>query len=329
MKKQDKPLVTVVIPCYNRVIWLEDEINSLKNQTYPNIEILLVDGGSTDGSVELAKKLGARVIRVNINGFDEARLRYEGAIKAKGSIIIQADSDVHFPKNYVEEMVKPIIKGEADATAISLIKVHKKRKGLLADFWRIKRLASHEAKKRGLHEVKGALAMKKEVIEKVGPYDDSLIVGTDVDYSYRIRKAGFKVKPVFTTWFHHADPDKLIPFIRRVYWGSYYGHEFMKKWKKGYVKRCVLSVFLNSLFFVGLILLPLFPLIGFYSLVPIVLSFLIEGVFPLLFYKHYRLMPKLALKEKKVKLFLLLPFLMYLYMRFDILGWGLGLFRQS
>jgi len=51
-----KPLISIITPTFNRRDFLEININSLLNQTYQNFEHIIVDGGSTDGTVELLKK---------------------------------------------------------------------------------------------------------------------------------------------------------------------------------------------------------------------------------------------------------------------------------
>ena len=58
------PLVSILIPCYNAAPWLAATLESALAQTWPNKEIILVDDGSTDGSVAIAQRFAARGVRV-------------------------------------------------------------------------------------------------------------------------------------------------------------------------------------------------------------------------------------------------------------------------
>jgi len=51
------PLVSIIIPCYNSAKWLEEAINSALAQTHGNVEVVVVDDGSTDTSVAIAQRL--------------------------------------------------------------------------------------------------------------------------------------------------------------------------------------------------------------------------------------------------------------------------------
>lgn len=94
------PLVTVIIASYNHSAYIEASVASVIAQTYPNIELIVVDDGSTDGSVELLQRLQAK------HGFDFtsqenrglSRTLNETIARARGSLIVPFGSDdIMFP----------------------------------------------------------------------------------------------------------------------------------------------------------------------------------------------------------------------------------------
>lgn len=95
------PKLSVVIPVLNGVHELPRLFESLKTQQYSGeIEIIVADAGSTDGSVELAQNAGYRVVAVpNESGIGATR--QAGCETATGEIIINTDSDCSWPPNYL------------------------------------------------------------------------------------------------------------------------------------------------------------------------------------------------------------------------------------
>lgn len=85
-------LVTVIIPTYNRESKLSDSIESALNQTYPNIQIIVIDDGSIDKTADLVKKYPTVEYYYKKNG-GQASARNLGLKYAKGSIIASLDSD--------------------------------------------------------------------------------------------------------------------------------------------------------------------------------------------------------------------------------------------
>jgi glycosyltransferase involved in cell wall biosynthesis len=101
-----QPLVSIVIPTKNEAGFLEKLLESIKNQSYKNIEVIVVDYKSDDGTVQIARSFGARVIEVSRKGVGYAT--HVGFENAKGDIIIRTDADAIFPPELISNTVKRI-----------------------------------------------------------------------------------------------------------------------------------------------------------------------------------------------------------------------------
>ncbi len=100
------PLVTVIIPTYNRRSIVVDAINSIFNQTYKNIEVVVVDDGSTDGTGDLIKEVFSHKVKyIYTDHGEKARARNLGAKSAKGEFICFLDSDDLLTEDSIEKRV--------------------------------------------------------------------------------------------------------------------------------------------------------------------------------------------------------------------------------
>ncbi len=106
------PKVSIVVPAYNEAMNIERLIESIQYQDYPpfeNCEVIIVDDGSQDGTAEIAKRLGAKVIRHERNT-GKAKALEDGIKAAKGGeVILTMDADSYFAdgsslKNVVENL---------------------------------------------------------------------------------------------------------------------------------------------------------------------------------------------------------------------------------
>lgn len=111
MAKKKLTTVTVSIPTYNSGSFLTRCLTALKNQTYKKIEINIIDGGSTDNTVEIAKNFKAKILTVKGSLM---RSRFEGVKIANGDYVLLLDSDQILSKNAIEKCIKKIEENNLD-----------------------------------------------------------------------------------------------------------------------------------------------------------------------------------------------------------------------
>ena len=101
--------ISIIVPIYNVEKYLERCINSLINQTYKNIEIILVNDGSTDNSLiicEKYKNIDSRIILVNKENGGLSDARNVGIDNSSGNYITFIDSDDYIDDDYVYTLYK-------------------------------------------------------------------------------------------------------------------------------------------------------------------------------------------------------------------------------
>lgn len=113
MTSQEKPvLISVIVPIYNIVEWLPRCVNSIRKQTYRNLEIILVDDGSTDNSGAMAEKFALEDKRVRVfhkeNG-GVSSARNLGIEKARGEYIGFVDSDDYIEPEMYERLLSVVL----------------------------------------------------------------------------------------------------------------------------------------------------------------------------------------------------------------------------
>lgn len=93
------PKISIVIPALNEEKYLPVLLESIKNQTFKDYEVIVADAGSKDKTVTLAKKFGAKVVKGGLPGPGRNR----GAEVATGDFLFFLDSDVLLPKDFLEK----------------------------------------------------------------------------------------------------------------------------------------------------------------------------------------------------------------------------------
>ena len=111
------PTISIIIPMYNTESYIKKCLNSIVGQTYQNLEIIVVDDGSTDNGKQIVKELMLKDDRISLiespnEGVSNARNK--GILIAKGKYVLFIDSDDYVDSDYVEKLVGEAISENAD-----------------------------------------------------------------------------------------------------------------------------------------------------------------------------------------------------------------------
>lgn len=111
---KDNPLVSVITVVFNRHEYLEQTIQSVLNQTYDNVEYIVIDGGSTDGTIDIIRKY-EQVIDYWVSEPDSgvADAWNKGILASTGDIIGLINSDDWYELNAVADVVGPLMQNRA------------------------------------------------------------------------------------------------------------------------------------------------------------------------------------------------------------------------
>ncbi|TCL58116.1 glycosyltransferase involved in cell wall biosynthesis [Kineothrix alysoides] len=116
-------MISVIVPIYNIKTYLRKCIESILNQTMQDLDIVLVDDGSTDGCYEICdefSEMDDRIIVIHKENGGLVSARKAGIRSAKGSLITWVDGDDWIEPDYIEKMHEAMIKTDADIVAADL-----------------------------------------------------------------------------------------------------------------------------------------------------------------------------------------------------------------
>lgn len=191
MIKQKKPLVSVIIATKNEAPNIRRCLTSIRKQTYPNIEIIVVDNFSTDATAALAKLFTPYVF---IHGPERSFQRNFGAKRSRGQYLLFLDADMELPPVIISQCVRAI---RNKIVAAVIIPEDTPGETLFA---RIKRLEKRLYWGESL--IEAARFFRTNDYLAIGGYNNKLIAGEDWDLSQRIQALG-KITRITTPLYHH------------------------------------------------------------------------------------------------------------------------------
>ncbi|MEM4577169.1 MAG: glycosyltransferase [Candidatus Nezhaarchaeales archaeon] len=210
------PLVSVVVPTCNSAKTLKLCLNSLVNQSYKHLELIVVDNFSKDRSVEIAKGFGAKVF---IHGHERSAQKNYGALHANGEFIYFVDSDFVLKADVISKCVDACRFFDAVCTV---------NYSFGRSLWG-KSIALKEYFLAKDPTIQVARFMKRSVFFDVGGFDEDLVVGEDLDLYARLVEQGYKIGFVSAVEWHIGEPETLKAVAMR---GFYYGKNVKAYFRK-------------------------------------------------------------------------------------------------
>jgi len=197
--------VSVVIPTRDSARTLESCLQSVRAQTYRDLEVLVVDNGSTDGTPEIAARLADVLLAA---GPERSAQRNAGARFATGPALLFVDSDMVLDPTVVEECAHAVTAG-AEVVIIS-------EESFGEGFWaRCKRL--ERSCYVGDASIEAARFFSREIFDRVDGYDEGLVGGEDWDLHARVGRAGARVGRITARIWHDEGRLRLRDLVEKKF----------------------------------------------------------------------------------------------------------------
>lgn len=205
---------SIIIPVLNNPQGLRRCIEALRGQGLA-FELIVVDNGSTDETCAVAELHADRVLicpKLTIGA-----LRNQGAQVAKGQILVFTDSDQRPAEGWLASGLEALAREES-AGMLGARYHAPEGSSWVAKTWDLQRRYSDVPGDIGWLQG-GNLFVKRAAFERVGGFRTDLVASEDVDLSFRVRNAGFRVicDPKIIN-YHDGDPQTLIDFFRKERW---------------------------------------------------------------------------------------------------------------
>ena len=203
------PRVSVIIPTYNSAKYLAEAIDSVLNQTYTNYEIIVIDDGSTDNTVEILEQYQDQIHYLYQENQGVSAARNQGISWAKGELIAFLDADDIFMAHKLEKQVAVFEQEPELGIVNSGFRLIRENGEFIADIKRWQTIPELTIETWILHQpvLPSAMMFRKQWLEKVEGFDTRWFSSEDVDLVFRLIAQGCLGRwlPEITIYYRRHD----------------------------------------------------------------------------------------------------------------------------
>lgn len=211
------PKLSVIIITLNESYWIKKILESLKNQTFQDFEIIVSDYNSTDNTRDIAKSYGCKIVE----GGNYTVGRNSGAKASKADYLLFLDADCILPDDFIEINFKAFKNSEKGSGTTEVKPISDKYFDKI--FFKLYEYWSRIMQYFSPHCCGASIFTKKSVFEKVRGFDENICFAENHEYTKKTKGYGFIILPIpIFTSVRRMDKDGRLRFIiKYIYSGLY------------------------------------------------------------------------------------------------------------
>ena len=206
MPPSEAPLVSIIIPAYNRADWLAEAIDSVLDQDYPAVECVVIDDGSTDGTPELLRAYDGRIVWLSQANAGQAAAVNRGFRESRGELLGVLGSDDRLYPGAISRGVEALRLSPRAVAAHGDVAVTDEHDDLIYRYG-VGAFQLLDCLRYHVGPASTGILYRRTVVDELGGWDGSYPLGLDYEFWLRIGTRGpyVHVPEVLGNFRQHAD----------------------------------------------------------------------------------------------------------------------------
>jgi glycosyltransferase involved in cell wall biosynthesis len=220
MERHSKTFFSIITPVYNREETISKAITSVLEQTFADFEMLIIDDGSTDATLEMVQSFSDNRIKIMKTPKNDgaAAARNLGIQAANGSYISFLDSDDFYQPDFLQESFNILEKSSEKIGFMWTGLLWNENNTIKQEFWEPKfNTSSYITFLNSLHiGTNSGITVKREVFDVCGYFDENLKAAEDTDFFLRItQQFDYKYSPKYLITINRDGKDRLSKDLKK------------------------------------------------------------------------------------------------------------------